>query len=222
MSETSDAAPGWPGSLPLLWVEFLALFVAAPVALAFLIGAAPPIALLMGFVVLALWLLARTPGFRMRELWRGPVLAEWPIVLGFTLLTTLVVAALALWLVPGRFLEIFRYRPELWLLIMAAYPLFSALPQEIIFRTLFFRRYARLFPHRHVALVINALVFGLAHLFFLHPVTLVLAVLGGAVFAWTYLRNGSTLLAVVLHSIAGQLIFTSGLGIYFYHGAVGG
>ena len=37
-----------------------------------------------------------------------------------------------------------------------------------------------------------------------------------------YLRNRSTLLAVVLHSIAGQLIYTSGLGVFFYHGAVAG
>ena len=44
---------------------------------------------------------------------------------------------------------------------------------------------------------------------------------GGAIMAWAYLRNRSVLLAWVLHSLAGQITFTVGLGIYFYHGAVG-
>jgi hypothetical protein len=33
--------------------------------------------------------------------------------------------------------------------------------------------------------------------------------------------RGSFAYAVVLHGLAGQIIFTSGLGIFFYHGAVG-
>lgn len=218
---TAGVAVDWPPSTPLLWAEFATLFGVVPVVIAVLIGVISPIVVLMLMLPLAMWLLLRTPDFRMRDLLAGPVAGEWPLILAFTIATAVMLGALALWLVPGRFLEILRYRPELWLMIMALYPLFSALPQEIIFRTLFFRRYGRLFPSERTALGVNAGVFGLAHLFFLNPVTLALTVLGGAIFAWAYLRNGSTLLATVLHVIAGQLIFTSGLGIYFYHGAIG-
>lgn len=217
----SDTAT-WPTSVPLLWLELIGLFVAAPVAVAVVLGVVSPIGILLFLAIVALWLLWRTPDFRMADLLRGPVVREWRLILGFTLFSAVAMAALAYLLIPGRFFEIFRYRPGLWLLIMLLYPVFSALPQEIIFRTLFFRRYGRLFPSRAAAIAVNAGAFGLAHLFFGNPVTLVMATAGGAVFAWAYLRHHSTLLAVVLHSIAGQLIFTTGLGIYFYHGAIGG
>ena len=109
----------------------------------------------------------------------------------------------------------------LWLLILALYPLLSAIPQELIYRPLFFRRYSVLFQNDGLALAVNSAVFGLAHLLYMNPVTIGLAAFGGLVFGWVYLRHGSVLLAMLLHALAGQLVFTSGLGIYFYHGAVG-
>lgn len=216
MSETAS----WPSSVPLLWLELVALFLVAPVAIALIFGVVSPIGLLLVLVLVALWLLWRTPDFTMRELLKGPVLGEWKLILAFSLLSGLAIFGLAYVMIPGRFLEIFRYRPDLWLVIMALYPLFSALPQEIIFRTLFFRRYGRLFASRHAAIAANAIAFALAHLFFGNPITLGITLVGGAIFAWAYLRHHSTLLVVVLHSIAGQLIFTSGLGVFFYHGAI--
>ena len=218
---TNLTSRDWPRSVPLLWVEFTSLFALAPFGAIFVLDDISPILVLLGLVVVSVWLLARTPDFRMAELWRGPVLGEWKLILGFMLVSGAVLFGLAVLLVPGRFLEIFRYDPDLWITIMLLYPLFSALPQEIIFRTLFFRRYGRLFASREVAVIANVGVFVLAHLFFLEALTLSLTAAGGLVFAWAYLRHESTLLAAVLHAIAGQLVFTSGLGVYFYHGAVG-
>jgi hypothetical protein len=43
----------------------------------------------------------------------------------------------------------------------------------------------------------------------------------GTVFAWAYVSQRSFALACVLQAIGGLIIFTSGLGIYFYHGAIG-
>lgn len=217
----TDATPhAWPASTPLLWVELVMLYGAVPVLIAVLFGVISPIAVLPGLLLIALWLLARTPDFDMTDLLRGPVLGEWRLILAFSLLSALAMAAIAVAMIPGRFLEVFRYQPGLWLMIMALYPIFSALPQEIIFRTLFFRRYGRLFPGDMAAIAANAGAFGLAHLFFGNPLTLAMSAAGGAIFAWAYLRHHSTLLAVVLHTIAGQLIFTSGLGVFFYHGAI--
>ena len=47
-----------------------------------------------------------------------------------------------------------------------------------------------------------------------------LTLAGGLIFAWAYLRRGGFALAVVLHSVCGGIVFTSGLGTFFYHGAV--
>jgi len=101
------------------------------------------------------------------------------------------------------------------------YPLFSALPQELIFRVLFVERYAGLFPNKAWTVAVNAACFGLAHLFYGNWIAPLLSALGGLVFAWAYVYRRSFPYAVLLHAVAGQIIFTSGLGIFFYHGAIG-
>lgn len=204
-----------------LWAEFVALFIAAPLVMALFFGVYPLFAALFAVTILALVLLARTPGFAPRELVRGPLLDQWPLIAGFGLAAAAVSFGLALALVPERVLELPRQRPEMWLMIMLFYPLLSALPQELIFRALFFRRYGALFRDDRVALAVNAAVFSFAHLFYQNPVAIGLTLVGGVIFGWSYLRTGSFLLALILHALGGQIIFTSGLGIYFYHGAIG-
>jgi len=92
---------------------------------------------------------------------------------------------------------------------------------ELVYRPLFFRLYGRLFRSERWALVANAALFGLGHLFYMNPVTILSTMAAGAIFAAAYLRSQSFLLAVILHALAGQIVFTSGLGVFFYHGAVG-
>ena len=67
----------------------------------------------------------------------------------------------------------------------------------------------------------SAFVFALAHLVFWNWVALVLTFVGGGIFAAAYLGRGGFALAVVLHAVAGAILFTSGLGGFFYHGAIG-
>lgn len=204
-----------------LWVEFLALFLGVPIAMAVFFGLYPLFPVLIGFTIVAMILLAMTPGFSARELLHGPVLQEWRLIALFGVGCLILTFGLAQVLVPERYLEMPRHRPELWLMILALYPFLSALPQELIFRPLFFRRYGKLFSNDRMALAANSAAFGMAHLFYMNPVTIALTCLGGLIFGWVYLRHGSVLLAILLHALAGQLVFTSGLGIYFYHGAIG-
>ena len=204
-----------------LWTEFLVLFAGVPVAMAVFFGQYPLFPVILSLAVLALVLLALTPGFSPRELLRGPVAGQWKLIAAFALAGAALSFGLVLALVPERLLEFPRQRFELWLLILMLYPLFSALPQELIYRVLFFRRYGALFPNDKLALAANSAAFGLAHLFYLNPLTIGLAALAGLIFGAVYLRFGSVLLTSVLHGLAGQLVFTSGLGVFFYHGAVG-
>ena len=219
-TDTATAAPVPRGRTLRLWAEMLALFVGTPILMAVHFGEYPLFPVVFGLAVVSLLLLALTPGFRLAELLRGPVLGEWKIILLFTLAVGAVSVATVFALVPERFLELPRHRTELWLLIMVFYPIASVIPQELIFRPLFFRRYGQLFPNVGTAVAANAALFGLGHLFFWNPVTIAMTAAGGAVMAWAYMRHRSFLLAVVLHSVAGQIIFTVGLGIFFYHGAV--
>jgi membrane protease YdiL (CAAX protease family) len=173
---------------------------------------------LFGVTAVALGLLARTPGFRWRELLGGRI--AWTQVALATLAAAAVCTALVWWLVPGRWLALPRRSTELWLTIMVFYPFLSALPQELIFRALYFRRYGALFPSRTAAVAGNAVVFALAHLMFWNWVALALCLAGGLVFALGYLGRGGFPQAVVLHALCGAIMFTAGLGSFFYHGAV--
>jgi membrane protease YdiL (CAAX protease family) len=204
-----------------LWAEFLALFLGVPVAMAAFFGQYSLFAVITLLAFVAAGLLAITPGFSFRELRKGPVLGEWRLILAF-LVTAGPAALLVAWtLVPERVFLLATERTELWLLIMVFYPIASAAPQELIFRPLFFRRYGALFPNDGVAVLANAVAFGIGHLFFMNAITIGLTMIVGVVFALAYLRHRSFLLAVVLHGLAGQIVFTVGLGVFFYHGAVG-
>ncbi len=44
-------------------------------------------------------------------------------------------------------------------MILLFYPVLSALPQEIVFRPLFFRRYGAILPDAHAGIVVNAALF---------------------------------------------------------------
>lgn len=217
MTDLAVQAPG----RSRLWAEFTALFVGVPVAMAYWFGQYSLFSVIWLLAGVALMLLIVTPGFRWRDLLRGPVIGEWRLLLAITLATAAVFFTCVMVLVPERLLELPTHRTALWMMIMVGYPLASALPQEIIYRSLFFERYGALFPTAALAIAVNGAAFGFGHLFYDNWITIALTALGGAVMGWAYLRNRSMLLAWVIHTIAGQMIFTSGLGIFFYSGAVG-
>ena len=222
--ETVVAKPARGRRKILLWAEFLLLFVGIPLLLAF--GLSPRVmwTLLAGSFVLGLGLLALTPGVKLGELARGPLVGSWRGLLGFVALTGGTVYLLTWSLLPGALWWMPTRMPDLWIMIMAFYPLLSALPQEAVFRVLFFRRYGDLFASRAVAVAVNGAVFALAHLFLWNWVALALTFAGGVLFSWAYLggRGRNFWYPVLLHAIAGWLIFTIGLGRFFYHGAVPG
>ena len=214
-------AAGTERARAMLAVEFAALYLGVPLAMALLMPAAWLWPVFFAATALALGLLAATPGFAWAELARGWRRIEWRWVLGMALVTAAIAGALVWALVPGQAFWLPRREPALWLAIMALYPFLSAAPQEVLFRVLFFRRYGGLFPSRRAAVAASAFVFALAHLVFWNWVALVLTFVGGGIFAAAYLGRGGFALAVVLHAVAGAIVFTSGIGSFFYHGAIG-
>jgi membrane protease YdiL (CAAX protease family) len=120
---------------------------------------------------------------------------------------------------PRRFLAFPRYAQELWLTVMLLYPLLSVTAQEIMFRVFFYTRYRALFgTDTQGAIVLNAVLFTFAHIVFQNLTTLVISFLGGLLFAWRYEKTRSFWAVTLEHSLYGNLIFTVGLGRYFYTG----
>jgi membrane protease YdiL (CAAX protease family) len=204
-----------------LWAEFLVLFVGTPLVLAYALPPRAMFAVLGVMTAGGIILLHRTPGFHWTELLRGWGRIPWRFALGFVVLTATAAGAATLYLFPDSLLFLPRRAPGLWLTIMLAYPVVSALPQELLFRPLFFRRYGHLFPGRGAAVLANGALFALAHLMYGHPLVLAMTFAGGLVFGWVYAWRGSFPAAVLLHAVAGQIVFTAGLGRLFYSGAVG-
>ncbi len=113
-------------------------------------------------------------------------------------------------------MAILRHKPVLWALIMITYPVLSVVPQEIIFRTFFFHRYGPLFVNKKVIVVTNAALFAFAHILFKNWVAVIGAFVAGLLWATTYLGSRSLLVVSMEHALYGDLVFTLGIGHYFY------
>ncbi|WP_316015702.1 CPBP family intramembrane glutamic endopeptidase [Roseobacter sp. HKCCA0434] len=202
-----------------LWAELVGFYLGVPLLLAFGLPPSTMWTVLAAVTGIGIVLLHRTEGFDWRELAVARI--EWRATVIFALATALVAIVLTLTLMPQMWLYLPRTETALWLTILALYPLVSALPQELIFRPLFFRRYGALVPSG-AGIWINAALFSLAHLMYRDWIVLAMTFSGGLAFAWAYERRGSFWTAVLMHALAGGIVFTVGLGRLFYSGAVSG
>lgn len=122
---------------------------------------------------------------------------------------------------PDRLFYMPLERTALWAVLLATYPVFSVYPQELVYRHLFRRRYRRLFPGRAGWIVASAVAFAWLHIVFDNWLAVALTLIAGLFFAHTYLASRSLRLAIVEHTLYGALVFTVGIGEFFYHEAVG-
>lgn len=213
----------WTRQKYFLLGEFIILFGGIPLLILYLRERALMIAALWAGALLIHFFLKKKnrenpveklnlAGFRKGALW---------ILLRFAILAPLIVL-LTFWLRPDTFLSLPRERPELWVRIMILYPLLSVWPQELIYRAFFYHRYTPLFGQGRLYTVMSATMFGYMHILFLNWVAVAMTFIGGLLFASDYRRNRSLALVCLEHSLYGCLIFTVGLGLYFYTGAAWG
>lgn len=200
-----------------LLLEFIALFFGGPLLVDAYIGAGDPLSTIWLLCALAGGLLLLTPGFSMKLLLRGPGREGWLILLAGAAAASLACLAIALVVAPDEVLRMPRDHVAAWMFIILAYPLFSAVPQELIYRTLFFERYGALMPTPSIAVLMNGGLFAFAHLFMMTPVTLIVTGIAGAFIGWAYLRTRSLFLSILLHGMAGNVAVTLGLGNFLFH-----
>ena len=127
-----------------------------------------------------------------------------------------IIVTLLLLLRPESLFVILKERPLLMLMIFMFYPIFSAYPQELIFRTFFYHRYRNLFPNVQVAILANALLFGYAHLLFENWLAVIATILLGWAMSITYLKTKSLIGTSLEHAIYGNFAFLIGIGDFFY------
>ena len=104
---------------------------------------------------------------------------------------------------------------ELWLLVILIYPFLSVIPQEIVYRVFFFQRY---FPNErsfYFLTLLNMIVFSYGHIVFNNVHAILITAIASPIFTYAYLKR-SFFTCIVLHALGGQIIFTLGLGKYFF------
>ncbi|MBC7302742.1 MAG: CPBP family intramembrane metalloprotease [Nocardia sp.] len=202
-----------------LTAEFVALFFGLIGLYAVLLRGAGPLPFLLVITVAIVIYLRRT-GFDRRRFWRADALAPaLPGILALWAVAAVVLAAAVALARPGFLFDLPRERPLIWVLVLVFYPLVSVYPQELLFRAFLFHRYAPIFGDGPRMIAASAIAFGFAHFTVGNWISVLLSVAAGALFATRYQRTHSLLSTSVEHALYGILVFTVGLGDFFYHGA---
>ena len=83
---------------------------------------------------------------------------------------------------------------------------------------LFIDNFINLFVYLFKILIItNAFLFSFAHIIYLNPIVVIFTFIGGLLMAISYAQHQSLFKVSVEHGLYGNIVFSSGLGNYFYH-----
>lgn len=208
-------------------LELVLLYVALPALLAFLPAwvekrwgvrmnawVVPTLLLAAAIAFVAMrrtGLLARGELARLRVAGR-----DWAAMLARFAFCALLLTGLLLQYRPEWLFAFPRHNPRFWALVCVAYPLVSVLPQGILYRALFAKRYAACVPLH--PLVFGALLFSWAHVVFHNPWACAFTFVGGLFFLSSYRRTGSLIFSCIEHALYGDFLFTVGWGSFFYEG----
>jgi membrane protease YdiL (CAAX protease family) len=205
-----------------LLLEIGVFFVVAPIVLVYAIyGLNIPLfvalqPLLLAFLIYLAW--DKTFNLR-RELRQGFSARVLLSILVLFLIAGGFLAALVQQQLPRAFLSFPRQRPQVWLTVVLLYPVLSVVTQELVYRTFFFHRYGPLFgDKRWLAILTNGCLFGFAHIIFYNWVAILGTTISGTLFAYRYTETRSFWAVWLEHSLYGILIFSIGLGGYFFTG----
>ena len=197
------------------WIELILVFIGIPLIYYYnLIPFHKSIPLLAVFS-LFLFILIKDKSFSSRIFGFNRFLGWKYLLLRF--LAFAILSGIAVFVFSKEYLFILpKEHPKLWLLIMVFYPVWSAYPQELIYRSWFFHRYEGLVKKQWLFIAINAVLFSFSHIIFENWLAIVLTFFGGIMFALTYKKSNSLLVVFAEHMLYGNWIFTIGIGQYFY------
>lgn len=199
----------------LLCTELVAIFVVLP--LVFFLKWIPgpkALPLLVVFVYALIILLTDSTFDRRRFGWQKFTMWK-PLMVRFAIVAAIMTAYLLVF-ESSRLMELPIQRPGLWIMIMVFYPIWSAFPQEVIYRGYFRHRYQALFTDERIFMLVNAFLFAFLHIIFQNRIALAGGFLAGILWWLTYRRSGSLLVTSAEHALYGNFIYTIGLGHYFY------
>ncbi len=207
----------WNLNKVVLGLEFLILFFGIPLLMFFDTGFTLPSMVLIPCLVFIFLILRYRTAFRWKELVsfkvdRSRIMRDGVIIviIGILLLLTVLI-----W-IPDKLFNLPRGNPLIWLALSLFYPIFSAYPQEIIFRIYIFHRYEKIFSSKWLMIAASGITFSFVHILYYHPISMILTLFGGLYLAGVYMQTRSVLYTAILHGILGMLVYTLGLGEFFW------
>ena len=197
---------------PIKKLEFFFIFLILPSAIFFLDSSIIVFLTLYLVFTLSLVILYFDKSFSFTSLRKK---IDWKFIIIFSLIF-LSLSFFYVILVDKDLLFIFpKTNFELWLLVILIYPFLSVIPQEIVYRVFFFQRY---FPNErsfYFLTLLNMIVFSYGHIVFNNVHAILITAIVSPIFTYAYLKK-SFFTCIVLHALGGQIIFTLGLGKYFF------
>ena len=197
---------------PIKKLEFFFIFFILPSAIFFLDSSIIVFLTLYLVFTLSLVILYFDKSFSFTSLKKK---IDWKFIIIFSLIF-LSLSFFYIILVDKDLLFIFpKTNFELWLLVILIYPFLSVIPQEIVYRVFFFQRY---FPNErsfYFLTLLNMIVFSYGHIVFNNVHAILITAIVSPIFTYAYLKK-SFFTCIVLHALGGQIIFTLGLGKYFF------
>tara|TARA_R110000868_G_scaffold404922_3_gene683750 strand:- start:7296 stop:7922 length:627 start_codon:yes stop_codon:yes gene_type:complete len=193
-------------------IELFIIFILVPVS--FALPFSPIVKLSIGFIgfLYIVYVLLKVEN----EKFKIASNLNWKLFWKQTILKLLIISVLTIifvWFTNKEALfNVLINKPKLWIFILFIYSIFSVYPQELVYRTFFFKRYQSLFKNTNLFMFLNAIVFSLGHIFFKNSLVIILTFLGGILFAITFNKTKSTLLVSIEHVIYGCWLFTVGMG----------
>lgn len=198
-----------------LWLEMGIVFFGVPWAMTLIHF--PKIPVLIGATAICAWALRASPNFSFRKVIRRPFpRAAFTLLALRTMGACLLIGTLCMAFFPERWLDFPRHRPGLYVLVMLLYPVLSAFPQELIYRSFFFQRYASILPHAWAMIAVNSAAFAFLHILYHNAVAVGLSLLAGGLLSNTYAKSRSLVLVSLEHALYGCAALTLGLGEFFY------
>lgn len=223
----SAAGTAWRQPVSTVWrvwlaIELALLFIAMPFGVKFFMQEhrVPLFLALLPVLAAVLLILLLDRSFKLRREFSRRF--GWRTALSILAIFLIGGAGVAYWVHathPEWFLDMPTRRPKVWLTVLMLYPVGSVLAQELIYRTFYFHRYGPLFGTWIVpALLLNSVLFGLAHIVVGSAFAMVTTSITGLLFAVRYHTSQSFWAVWIEHALWGALVFTIGLNRYFFSG----
>jgi len=206
----------------VLVIEMAVIYIGAPLAVTTAVHdlRLPVFIALLPVLAIIVACLLVDPTFSLRrELTRGFGWATLLSIIAVFVVGGGAVAAYVAHYHPAWFLEFPRNRPETYKKIMLLYPAMSVVVQELVYRTFYFHRYGVLFGRVWwLAIGLNGVLFGFGHIVIGTELALFGTMAMGVLFALRYALTRSYWAVFLEHTLWGALVFTVGLGQFFFTG----